>query len=83
MTPTAAMGSLQLEHPVSDRAKPSFVMGTLALRAERQSVQMSKITITIASLTHKMSAVCNSCLLLRRDSKESDYYVERAIGSLI
>jgi len=40
-----------IKHPVPDRVKPSFVifdiwgfLGTLTLRAERQSARMSKIT---------------------------------------
>jgi len=49
LTPTVAMGTA-IKHPVPDRVKPSFVFFDIwtlwrsALRPERQSVQMSKIT---------------------------------------
>jgi len=33
-----------IKHPVPDQVKPSIIVGTLTLRAERQSAQISKIT---------------------------------------
>jgi len=39
------MGTAAIKHAVSDRVKPSFVIFDIrALRAERQSARMSKIT---------------------------------------